>query len=55
VGQTAFRTFRPEAERPFALSPGDELVFPSVSEAELEKIRQSDDTGNGGADSEVLE
>lgn len=54
VGQTAFRTFRPEAEQPFALSPGDELTFPAISRAELEKLRDRDKSGQGGAEREAL-
>ncbi len=54
VGQTAFRTFRPEAEQPFALSPGDELTFPAISRAELEKLRDRDESGQGGAEREAL-
>jgi KipI family sensor histidine kinase inhibitor len=54
VGQTAFRTFRPEAEQPFALSPGDELTFPAISRAELEKLRDCDESGQGGAEREAL-
>ncbi len=49
VGQTAFKTFRPESETPFALSPGDELSFPAIDRAELDHIRKHDDSGNGGA------
>lgn len=54
IGQTAFKTFRPTADSPFALSPGDELCFPSVSRGELEQIIASDTTGQGGAEIEVL-
>lgn len=54
IGQTAFRTFRKGAPQPFALTPGDELVFPQVTHAELEKIISTDATGNGGADRESL-
>jgi KipI family sensor histidine kinase inhibitor len=54
IGQTAFRTFRPEAAAPFALSPGDELIFPAVSRSSLQGIIASDNSGNGGADTEVL-
>lgn len=54
VGQTAFKTFRPQSDTPIALSPGDELCFPSVPRAELEKIMASDDGGTGGAETEVL-
>ena len=54
IGQTAFRTFRPDAPQPFALAPGDELVFPSVTQAELAQFRAKDDSGNGGASAEAL-
>lgn len=54
VGQTAFRTFRPDAAAPFALSPGDELCFPSVSAAEFARISLADTSGNGGAQQQVL-
>ncbi|MEM9577666.1 MAG: carboxyltransferase domain-containing protein [Pseudomonadota bacterium] len=54
VGQTGFRTFRQNSETPFALTSGDELIFPQVSRSELEKIIASDTTGNGGAEQEVL-
>lgn len=54
AGQTAFRTFRPQADAPFALSPGDEMTFPAVTPQAFEKIRAQDTSGNGGADTEVL-
>ena len=54
VGQTAFETFRQKAAQPFALTPGDELVFPSVSRKELEAIKARDTSGNGGAEREVI-
>ncbi len=54
VGQTAFRTFRPDSDTPFALSPGDELAFPAVTVAELEQIRAKDTSGDGGAQREAL-
>lgn len=54
VGQTAFRTFRPDAPDPFALTPGDELCFPSVSVDEFASIREADTSGNGGAQRQVL-
>lgn len=54
VGQTGFRTFRQKAPSPFALRPGDELTFPQVSPAALEKICAADTTGNGGAEQEIL-
>ena len=54
VGQTAFRTFRPDAVAPFALSPGDELTFPSIDTAALQTIRAKDTDGNGGAEREAI-
>ena len=51
IGQTAFRTFRPASDMPFPLSPGDELVFPSVTRQELERIG---DDPTGGAEQEAL-
>lgn len=54
VGQTAFRTFRQDLEQPFALTPGDEMVFPPVDRRRLEEIIAKDTSGNGGAEREVL-
>jgi KipI family sensor histidine kinase inhibitor len=54
IGQTAFRTFRPNAEQAFALSPGDELLFPPITQAEFKAIQDKDTSGNGGAETEVL-
>ncbi|WP_227270768.1 5-oxoprolinase subunit B family protein [Roseobacter weihaiensis] len=54
VGQTAFRTFRQDAPHPFALTPGDELIFPQISRAEYDRIVASDPSGRGGADRELL-
>jgi KipI family sensor histidine kinase inhibitor len=54
VGQTAFRTFRQDTSSPFALTPGDELLFPEVSRAEFERIAAQDTSGNGGAEQEAL-
>lgn len=53
VGQTAFRCFRPEAEEPFPLRPGDEALFEAVSPEALERIR-ADDPSGGGAVAESL-
>ncbi|WP_424832496.1 5-oxoprolinase subunit B family protein [Ruegeria sp.] len=39
VGQTAFRCFRPENPQAFVLTPGDEMIFESVSRDELEDIK----------------
>ena len=54
IGQTAFRNFRQEDAAPFALSPGDELIFPAISRAEYDKIITQDTAANGGATSEAL-
>lgn len=54
VGQTAFQTFDQTSDTPFALSPGDELVFPSVSETELDNIRKKSAQSYGGAEREVI-
>lgn len=54
VGQTAFQTFRQKDAHPFALTPGDELVFPSVSRQEYDRIVAQDASGNGGAEREAL-
>ena len=39
VGQTAFRSFQPEAETPFPLRPGDEVVFEAVSREAFEAMK----------------
>ena len=52
IGQTAFKNFRPDQPNPFSLSPGDELVFPSIDRATFDKLGASDT--NGGTSSEVL-
>ena len=54
IGQTAFRCYRPEAEDPFALRPGDLVSFDPVSSETLTAIRRKDATGNGGAKMEML-
>jgi KipI family sensor histidine kinase inhibitor len=52
IGQTAFKNFLPDAERPFALSPGDELTFPAVSRSTFDRLLKSET--NGGAEAEAL-
>lgn len=52
IGQTAFRLFRPEAETPFTLRPGDEVLFPPATPEELEAMRAHGP--DGGATSEAL-
>ena len=52
VGQTHFRLFRPEADEPFVLKPGDEVEFVAVTPDELDKYANDP---NGGATSEALE
>ena len=54
IGQTAFKTFRPDAALPFTLSPGDELTFPSITRAEFDAIQTKDTSGLGGAVQEAL-
>ncbi|MGC1504952.1 MAG: carboxyltransferase domain-containing protein [Sulfitobacter sp.] len=54
IGQTAFRTFRPDSDMPFTLSPGDELTFPAISRAEYDAILAKDTSGLGGATREAL-
>lgn len=53
VGQTAFRCFRPEAARSFALNPGDEMLFEPVSRDAFEEIRAQGDA-DGGARAEEI-
>ncbi|GFE48999.1 allophanate hydrolase [Roseobacter cerasinus] len=52
VGQTAFRNFNQQAEVPFALSPGDELVFPAIDRAAFDKL--SAPNSYGAAEREVI-
>ncbi|MGA9252332.1 MAG: carboxyltransferase domain-containing protein [Roseobacter sp.] len=54
IGQTSFRTFRQNTAQPFALTPGDELVFPPVSREKLQDIMERDTSGNGGAEQETI-
>lgn len=54
IGQTLFKTFRPDSEKPFTLSPGDELLFPAISRAEYDEIKAKDASGLGGATHEAL-
>jgi KipI family sensor histidine kinase inhibitor len=54
IGMTGFLSFRPDAEAPFPLTPGDEMIFDPVSVAEFEQIEARDQSGNGGAQTEVL-
>lgn len=54
IGQTAFRCFRPESPEPFALRPGDELIFPAIARSEYQAILARDASGNGGAEREVI-
>jgi KipI family sensor histidine kinase inhibitor len=42
VGQTGFRLFDPGRARPFALSPGDEVVFEPVARADFLRLRTAD-------------
>lgn len=52
VGQTAFRNFNQQAEAPFALSPGDELIFPAIDRAAFDKLAATN--SYGAAEREVI-
>ncbi len=45
VGQTAARLFRPEAEEPFLLRPGDEVEFPTISPEKYERMTAAGQDG----------
>lgn len=51
IGQTAFRCYRPEAEDPITLRPGDEVTFRTAS---LDEIHALSDDPLGGAVAEAL-
>ncbi len=52
IGQTAFRAFRPDVEDPFALRPGDEVLFEPVPTEALRHLQE--DGPDGGARAEPL-
>jgi KipI family sensor histidine kinase inhibitor len=52
IGQTAFRLFRPEAEAPFVLRPGDEAIFEAVAREQFEHLRAAGP--DGGATCEAI-
>jgi inhibitor of KinA len=52
VAQTALRLFRPEAEAPFLLRPGDEVLFQPVDRAAYERLRA--EGPDGGAVAEAI-
>lgn len=52
IGQTAFRAFRPEAEQPFVLRPGDEMLFEPVPAGAYDRLRASGPDG-GASQSEL--
>lgn len=54
VGQNAFAAFRPDSDTPFALRPGDEVLFPAITEAQLDAIRARCPDGSGGAITQAL-
>ncbi|MFT6911673.1 MAG: inhibitor of KinA [Paracoccaceae bacterium] len=54
VGQTGFRCFVPEADTPFTLRAGDEVIFPAVSPEDFANRAAQDPAGLGGASFEVL-
>ena len=51
IGQTGFRLFRPEAEAPFVLRPGDEVLF---TPTQPETLNAMQDDPDGGATSEPI-
>ena len=54
VGLCGFKAFRPEAESPFALRPGDEIRFQAIARDEYANLQRCDKTGDGGAVFEAL-
>ena len=52
VAQTALRLFRPESETPFALRPGDEILFRPVPRESYERLGA--EGPDGGATSEAI-
>jgi allophanate hydrolase subunit 1 len=52
IGQTAFRLFRPEAEEPFVLRPGDKVIFEAVERDAYDRLRAAGP--DGGATSEAI-
>ncbi len=52
IGQTGFRLFRPEAEEPFVLRPGDEVIFDSVEREAYDRL--CDAGPDGGATCEPI-
>lgn len=55
VGQTAFRCFQADRDAPFALTPGDEMLFDPVTVSDLNHIRQTTPNGLGGASCERID
>jgi KipI family sensor histidine kinase inhibitor len=53
VGQVAFRLFRPDAENPFPLRPGDEVTFTDTPREAWERMRAAD-PDNAGATWEAI-
>lgn len=53
IGQTAFRCFRPEADDPFPLRPGDEVLFEAIAPDALDRIRRDDPQGGGATASSL--
>jgi KipI family sensor histidine kinase inhibitor len=52
IGQTGLQLFRPDADDPFVLRPGDEVLFSAVPEDALPRLRAAPD---GGATAEPLQ
>ncbi len=54
IGACGFHGFRPQSDQPFALKPGDEILFRAVDAEEMENACANDPSGAGGATSETL-
>ncbi|SFR98267.1 5-oxoprolinase subunit B family protein [Yoonia litorea] len=54
IGQTAFEVYRPDADAPFAFSPGDKVRFEAVSDSTMNDLLANSGP-DGGATLEVLD
>ena len=53
VGQTGFRAFRPDADDPFVLRPGDEVLFQETTPEQYHRYQDAGDP-DGGAVAEQI-
>lgn len=49
IGKSGFRGFRPESASPFALRPGDEVIFDAIDAEKYASLAAQDTSGNFGA------